>query len=137
MKKILFITILLHTLLNANSTYEVKLYETVIPSIFIKYPINVYLDKNTQDLLKNSTKFKVLYHCDESVQLLIGENFDNLPEVCKDKPVFSTTYRSFKNNKNSFGAFYWRKGRPQIKFKTNILNKYKLILPNALKKYEK
>jgi len=135
MKKILFIYLFLHTLLNADSNYELKLYETVIPSIITKQLIKVYLDKDAKILLKDSSKFKILNNCDESVDILIGKNFDDLSNECKNKPIFSTSYKSFKHTKNSFGAFYWRKGRPQIKFKGETIDKFKLHLPNSLERY--
>jgi hypothetical protein len=123
------------TLLNAQSDYELKLYETIIPSIFKDRSVRVYLDKDMQSMLQNSKKFTIVKECDASVKLLIGKRFENLPAVCQDKPLFTTKYRTFKESANSFGAFYWRKGRPQIKFKKSTLLRYKIHLPNSLQRY--
>jgi len=136
MKKILLTPfIFVFTLLNASGNYELNLYETVMPVIFMERPIIVYVDDESYLLLKDSVRFKVVKTCDESVTLLIGENFTNVSSVCKNKPIFSTSYRDFKEYNNSFGAFYWRKGRPQIKFKGDALRKYKLVLPTSLQRY--
>jgi len=136
MKKIFLIFLFIVSFLNAKSNYELKLYETIIPAIFSDYPINVYIDDDMYLLLKDSTVFNIVQNCDSSVTLLIGKNFGTLSLECRNKPVFSTNYRSFKKNQNSFGAFYWRKGRPQIKFNTDVLRKYDLVLPDSLKRYE-
>ncbi len=137
MKRIIIIFVFFTTILNASNNYELKLYEKILPPIFSKIPLTVFADKDANELLNISKKFKIVTNCNEAVVILIGRNFLNIPDDCKDKPIFSTSYRSFKNSKNSFGAFYWRKGRPQIKFKNKVLVRYNLTLPNFLRKYEK
>jgi len=67
---------------------------------------------------------------------LVGRSFPELPAECQDKPLFSTSYRIYKNLEKSFGAFYWRKGRPQLRFKKEGLERYHLILPEILQRYE-
>lgn len=137
MKKILIILLLFYNILNANNNYELKLYEKVLPSIFKQTPIKIFADKNIKEILKYSQLFHIVDNCDNAVMLLVGKNFSDLSKECKNKPIFSTSYRDFKNNDNSFGAFYWRKGRPQIKFKNSVISKFNLHLPNNLKKYSK
>ena len=136
MKK-LFLFLVIHTVMFANMNYELKLYEKVLVSIFKKQKLNVYVSNNIRVLLKNSDKFNIVNICDKSVDLLIGDKFIGLAYECKNKPLFSTSHKSFKNDKNSFGAFYWRKGRPQIIFNQDVLDNYKLVLPDSLKRYVK
>jgi len=136
MKKILILIISLNIIL-ADNNYEQKLYEKVLTSIFTNIPIRIYADNDTKEILKYSSKFKLVDHCDRDTLILVGKKFDNLDEVCKNKPIFATTYKGFKYMKNSFGAFYWRKGRPQIKFKKNMIDFYGLDLPESLRKYAK
>ena len=137
MKKILIILFLLYSISNASDNYELKLYEKVLPSIFKQLPIKIYTDDDIKDILKHSNKFDILSTCTDAVVVIIGKNFENISQECKNKPIFATSYRGFKNYQNSFGAFYWRKGRPQIRFKNDTLNRYNLNLPNSLKKYAK
>lgn len=132
----IFYLLLIYNFAFANN-YELKLYEKVLPSIFKEIPIKVFADKDTHVLLEHSNKFHIVSKCDKAVILLIGKRFDNIPIQCKDKPIFATSYRSYKNSVNSFGAFYWRKGRPQLKFKNEVLEKYNLNLPFSLQKYVK
>jgi len=131
--KYLIIFFISLSILFANDNYELKLYEKIIPSIF-KHKVYVYVDKKSEELLKNSDKFLIVDNCNNA-DILIGKYFDNLEDSCKNKPYFSTSYKSYKNNKNSFGAFYWRKGRPQIKFREEIIKKQNLTLPDSFSKY--
>ncbi len=134
MKKLLLFFIFIQFNLCANADYELKLYEKVLPAIFHKQPLKVFTDKDAKILLRDSDVFIIVHSCDNAV-LLIGKKFPSLPNKCKAKPLFSTNYLSYHNQKNSFGAFYWRKGRPQLKFKEIILEKFNIILPNSLKEY--
>ena len=135
MKKLLifFIFITLH--LHAQQNYELKLYEKVLPALFHRHTLKVFVDKDVKSLLESSDKFIVVNRCDESTILLIGKEFPLLDDKCKNKPLFSTTYLGYKEQKNSFGAFYWRKGRPQLRFKKAILKKFNIALPSSFKKY--
>ena len=124
------------TTIFANENYELKLYEKILPLIFVNKPILVYADAQMKSVLKNSTVFEITNECNYAT-LLMGKNLNNIEFPCNNKPIFSTSYRGFKNIPNSFGAFYWRKGRPQIKFDSKRIQKLHLKLPNSLKKYEK
>ena len=118
----------------AGVNYELKLYEKILPIILKEESIVVYADSGSSAILKDSRVFKVTDRCLDA-SLLIGKRFENIDIECLKKPIFATSYRSFKSYKNSFGAFYWRKGRPQIKFKKEKIDKLKLFLPDSLSKY--
>jgi len=135
MKKVILILILFYNIVFANN-YERKLYEQVIPSIFVAIPVTIYADDDTKNILKNSDLFNIVNKCDSTVDLIVGKNFKNLPQSCQDKPIFATSYRWYKK-KNSFGAFYWRKGRPQLKLKKAVIEKFTLTIPENLRKYLK
>jgi len=133
MKKLTIIFILIINL-NANNNYELKLYEQLLPKIFSTNIITVFADKKTKELLSKSDKFILVDNCDDAI-VIIGKNLNKDITLCQYKPHFNTSYKSFNNSKNSFGAFYWRKGRPQIRFKLDAIKKYNLDLPSNLKKY--
>ena len=54
---------------------------------------------------------------------------------CENKPTFALSYYFYKHYKNAFGVFYYRKGRPQLKFKKKILIKFFKKVPDELKDY--
>ncbi len=137
MYKIFLILLLFGMVLRAGDNYELKLYEKVIPAIFKHRPIKVYGDSEVSKLLRHSRKFVMVKQCHKAHILIVAKVLD-LPQVnCQEKPLFVTSYKAFKDNPNSFGAFYWRKGRPQIRFREEVMRRYHLTLPNALKRYAK
>jgi hypothetical protein len=79
--------------------------------------------------------FNVTSICDDTVSVVIGRRVNDLPLECQDKPIFATNYRVYKKNQNAFGAFYWRKGRPQLKLNKERMQTLNLSLPNDLQKY--
>jgi hypothetical protein len=133
--KTVWIVLLATLLAEAGNPYELKLYEKVLPMLFTQYPIRVYADETVRNTLLKSRKFVVVDRCDDSVAVLIGKSFPELPDICQDKPLFSTSYRTYKNMEESFGAFYWRKGRPQLRFKKERLEHFHLMLPETLQRY--
>jgi hypothetical protein len=118
---------------NINNNYELKLYEQVLPSIFGKHCL-VFADYKIYNKLKKSKILNLTSKCQDA-NLLVGYRFDDIDTKCLNKPIFSTTARSYKNQKNSFGAFYWMKGRPQIRFDKCVLDKFDLKLPDNLKEF--
>jgi hypothetical protein len=67
--------------------------------------------------------------------LVYGMAFESLPSACKSLPRFSTDYEIFQKDKNSIGAFYWRKGRPQLRFNKERCEDFNIILPQELVQY--
>jgi len=129
----IIVLILITNVFGSNENYELKLYEKILPSIFKKHFL-IYTDSKNKDIIEYSSNLKMAVNCRDA-DLLLGKGFKNLSATCQDKPVFSTSYRSFLNNPNAIGAFYWRKGRPQIRFKADALKKYDLKLPKSLEEF--
>ena len=121
----------------AKESYELQLYEKILPAIFNIAPITIYADPETKKILQKSKVFRLVDKCDRSVDLLVGKDFVNVPYACQDKPIFATNYRTLRDNDNSFGAFYWIKGRPQVRFQRNVIKQFDLILPDYLRRYMK
>ena len=133
MKKILILLFFIVSLI-ADDNYEVKLLEKVLPSLFHKKVIYVYADKNMHSRLEES-KYLLLTDSCEKADILLGRSFDNIDEICRKKPFFTTYYKEFKNNLETVGAFYWRKGRPQIKFHKDAVKEKNIFLNRSLTKY--
>jgi len=136
MKQILLILLVTIELIS-DTHYELKLYESILPTLFQKKSLTIYTQEREQkNILKNSLVLKLSNSC-SNADLIIADNLAEMPEVCISKPLFTTSYRSYRDAKNTFGAFYWRKGRPQIHFKLETIKRYNLHLPNYLQKYAK
>lgn len=135
--KSIILLLLLSIVLLSDDNYELKLYQSLLPALFQKKSLIVYTQESEQkDILKNSLILELSSSCSNS-DLIIGKSFDELSTECLNKPIFATSYRSYINAQNSFGAFYWSKGRPQIQFKLEVIKTYNLHLPQNLYKYAK
>ena len=134
--KSIVVLIFSFALLFSQQNYELKLYEKILPLIFKKKSLDIYVDSDTKDILKQTNVFRIVQDCSEA-SLLIGRKFSDIGYDCMQKPLFATSYKSFIKQKNVIGAFYWRKSRPQIVFKNKNILKYHLYLPDSLKRFSK
>jgi len=129
--KAIFIFIFISEVLLANS-YEIKLYEMLFTKLFEKQKINLFVDKNQKEF-KNSKVLKIVNTC-KKADLVLLYDINNLK--CKNKPIFVTSYIDFISS-NAIGAFYWRKGRPQLILNKTMILSYHLHLDKSLLKYVK
>lgn len=84
--------------------------------------------------LKGSS-FELLTHECNNAGLIYGSMFESLPAVCAKLPHFAIDYEVFQKDKNAIGAFYWRKGRPQLRFSKERCATFNIILPPELAQY--
>lgn len=76
---------------------------------------------------------KVVQNKNDADFLIINKINNSLPS---NKKVFADGYLVFKTCKEKLvGGFYWQKGRPNIVFIKNNIEKYNIRLPDDLKKY--
>jgi len=120
----------------SHDNYELKLYEKVLPVIFKVQNLNIYVDADTKSIIKHTRFFNIVSDCTQA-SLIIGKKFRSLKNECLSKPRFATSYKSFIQQPNVIGAFYWRKSRPQIRFNSKNILKYGLFLPDSLKRFAK
>jgi len=134
--RVIFSILSLFLALFAQDNYELKLYEKILPVIFKVQNLNIYVDEDSKSIIKNTKFFYIVSDC-TNASLLIGKKFNSLKNECLSKPRFATSYKSFMKQPNVIGAFYWRKSRPQIRFKSENILKYHLFLPDSLRRFAK
>ena len=132
-KKLLLVFVVVLNIYASDDKYTLRLYEKVLPLVLSSNDISVYTDKNVKKLFSNNHIFKIVTEC-EQADIIVGSKFENV-ECLKKKPLFATSYSSYKNNLNSFGAFYWRKGRPQFRLNKDVIQRYDFILPDSLERF--
>ena len=103
------------------------LLSTILPKIVHKKVIKVYTIPKYYNYFK-SKNFIIVKECKECDIV-----FGNI--LCDNKPVFALSYDFYKNHKNVFGVFYFRKGRPQLKFKEKALLRFFKTIPKELEEY--
>ncbi|WP_456485197.1 hypothetical protein [Hydrogenimonas sp.] len=80
--------------------------------------------------------FNVTSRCDEA-DLVIVKYPEDLPKHCPlpSQAVFGLDYKLLHRYPNAFGAFYWKKGRPNITLIGPRTRRLKIEIPDALEKY--
>ena len=110
------------------SLEEKYLISNLFFELFNKPIIKVYSPKIRIDNINHIKEVK----CCKNADIVLG--FD---KNCS-KPQFVLNYyiyKNYKKNENIIGAFYWRKGRPQIRLRKKILLKYHLRITNDMKDF--
>jgi len=120
--------------LYAKNNYELRLYESIFPLLFEKSVVYVYLTKDNHDKIFNGSQRIVQIRECKDADFVFIKSRDYLPSECLEKPIFATKYRYIRD-RDVFGVFYWKKGRPQLLFSKDALSLYHLSLPQSLVKY--
>jgi len=102
---------------------EIELFNRLFTIFMQKHNIKVY----TQKYKTLGKDLKIVHSCKEA-DIVLGESMCN-------KPRFLLDYYSFKNDKEAIGAFYWRKGRPQLRLRKEKLKKYNLYVSKNFEDY--
>ena len=103
------------------------LLENIFPLIVHKQKVKVFTIPRYYKFFY-SKKFIIVKECERS-DIVFG-NF-----ICDDKPTFALNYYFYKTHKNAIGAFYYRKGRPQLKFKKEGLIRFFKTVPESIKDF--
>ena len=114
--------------------YTQKLYEKILGSIFQERPIAVFATGDARATLEKSKLFYLVANCQESDVAVVGNGFTSEQE-CKNIPIFTTTHKSYVDLADAFGAFYWRKGRPQIHFRKREVTMFHLRLSTDMQRF--
>jgi len=136
MKKLFVAFIFLPLYLYASHiNYEAKIYTVIFSSLFPhKHKILVWSDsKRKEEVLSHVPNVLIVVERKNADILLLTKKTD----IQAPQMKFVTSYKLLKHYKESaIGGFYWQKGRPNILFLKQNLQKYHLQLPSSLQEYE-
>lgn len=135
MKKLIITLILISAQLLGNQlNTETKIMDKIFYALTQKNRIKVFADnKNSIDVVIKSSKMFYKSSCNDAD--IIYTNSRTLEKCDKDKLIFSTDYLSFKSLPTAIGAFFYQKGRPNIIFRKEILEKHNIKLSKEFSKY--
>ncbi|MDD5373395.1 MAG: hypothetical protein PHO62_08225 [Sulfurimonas sp.] len=116
MKAIIGVFFLITLAFAADNTHAIKaeILEKIFANISMKKELIIWSDD--KELIGEFDKkgtFTTTTHCKDAT-LLILENKKNIEKVCHEKAVFVLDYALLKEIPQSFGAIFWKKGRPNI-----------------------
>ena len=111
---------------------EVRLIEKILLDMTDKQPVNVCVINYDTNKILNYSKYLRITNCENADFMIIGKDSE---EINYNKPAIVFDEDLIKKVKNAVGALYWKKGRPQLIFIKNRLDKYKIQLPSEYKGY--
>lgn len=132
MKKFFIVVLFLFNISFAyGQSSEAKIINLIFQSIFKSNTISVFVDSDIKAKVVEEAGFSRESLCSKADIVYASLELDN----CMNKPIFTDNYSFFKESKNTIGAFYWSKGRPNIMFDSKKMEIFNLKLPDNLKKY--
>ena len=134
--RFLLLSILSALLLSAsNVSHQVKILEKVISEISIDKQIIIWSDdKEIIYELKNNNKFLITRNCQDAT-LIILKDKKNLLKICNDIHIFALNYKLLTEVPKSFGALFWKKGRPNIVIIEPRIKAQSIKVTNNLRPY--
>ena len=134
LKNILFLMILFESLLLASDEdIATKIYISIAKELSHKTHPTFYLHGTIKHLNKNK-KIPTSLTC-EQADIIVLNTLEKLPKNCKEKLLFTNSYNVYAQDENIIGAFFWQKGRPNIIFNKNVLERKNIILSPSFNKY--
>ncbi|AZV46430.1 hypothetical protein C3L23_03850 [Nautilia sp. PV-1] len=127
MKKIILLFFIFSGMLFSQDI-EVKLFSKLFTTLFNKKTVFVYTENKKYQNLQSI--FLVNVKDCKKADIVLG-----ISKKCKTKPHFLLDYYNYKKDKNAIGAFYWRKGRPQLRLRKKMILKYHLYISPEFEDY--
>ena len=134
--KYFILYILLNIVLLASNInpQKVKILEVILNEISIDSSKIIWSDNNT---LLNDIKANNILHtvpdCKLANILILEKNI--LPIECRNKYIFVLDYKLLSEINTSFGALFWKKGRPNIIILEPRIDKQSIKIKDKLKPY--
>ncbi len=120
---------------SGNNQLKIQILEKIILDIQQNERLKVWSDdKSLEEAFRSADRFDIVQTC-ESADLIILARKKYVPKGCETCPVFVLSYELLKDIPESFGALFWKKGRPNIVFIESRLKKFNITLSDALTSY--
>jgi len=139
LKKVIIVLILMFNYLFAlDRDSTIKIYNKIITSIFVtKKPLVYVANKEYHDILKFSKKITIVNRAEKASIAIVTtkEELDNLKKINPNIMIFVTKENLLFYDTSVIGAFYWKKGRSQLIFIKNRLERYHIHLPKEYNQF--
>lgn len=111
-----------------------QIIDRTVNSIFNGKRINTWGETPAhRQIIEYSTKMEATDDPNTAQFLIISTNMPK--NIAKNSILFTTNYELFTKNEQIMGAFYWRKGRPNLLFLRDRLKKADVTLGKEFDKY--
>lgn len=135
MRKLILFIILPILLISSSVETEKEIYNIILKALFpSKSIVKVWSDESSKNsLFKSIDGVHIVKNKKEADILMLFNTYDTQE---RHQAIFANGYLVFQRNKgNAIGGFYWQKGRPNLIFVKNKLQKRGIVLPEKLQKY--
>ncbi len=135
MRKIILILILFSTFISASNDISTKIVATLLKQLAgnkYKVWLNTHTDKNPITI--NKKHLNIINNCEDASVLLLYSDI-SIDNKCKNKIILVLDYTLLHKYTNAVGAFYWKKGRPNIVFIRSRLKQHNIKLSESYDKY--
>lgn len=133
MRKLLLVLFFSISAFSSDKVLAIKIYLSIAHELTHENAPKFYLHGNIEHLSKNKDIITV-ETCEEA-DIVILHSVDDLSSSCAKKIVFTDYYKTYLNNEDVVGAFFWQKGRPNIVFRREVLEEKSIILSSTFNKY--
>lgn len=134
MKKLAYILIPLILLANVDLN-RAKLIFEIIKIVFPHENPKIYIQSESFKNAAKFTDFNPAKDCQEAKVILV-DDMKQIKHCLKNKPaLIATNYKTYTKNPNTIAAIFWQKGRPNLIFRKNQLEKLNLVLPKEYLRY--
>lgn len=137
MKTFISILFLIVTASASESKYVIKaqILEKIFTNISIKNELIIWSDnKELLSELKKKTGLTTSMECKDASFIILKDK-KNLKEECYKKSIFVLDYPLLKEIPQSFGAMFWKKGRPNIVIIAPRVKEQSIKVSDKLNKY--
>lgn len=135
--KTLFLLLFLVVALFANekNALQAQILEKIFQNIVLQEEPLLWSDNKTLlEEIKKSNRFATTADATKATLLIIEEK-TNLPKESADVAVFVLDYALLKEIPQSFGAMFWKKGRPNVVLIEPRTQAHDIKINEALKMY--
>lgn len=120
---------------DSSDSIKVEILKKIITGISINQTVDIWSDNdNILARLKEHNKLNTAESCKDAT-IVILENKKSLPLECASKHIFVLNYQLLSDVPQSFGALFWKKGRPNIVILKQRINAQAIEVSNDLKPY--
>ena len=133
MKIILLIFLFISTIYADDIKLKASIFNNITCAISSKDKPMIYLHTKIKSLTTYPGDLIITQNCEKADVVLLSST-KNIPTACNDKILFGTRYSHLKN-KHVIGSFFWQKGRPNILFYKDRLQKNHIKLDSSFDKY--
>ncbi len=96
----------------------------------------IYIDDPKYNGIINFLKQSYLLDNCENAQIIFTKRYEDLDPQCRNKKIFFLSFKEYRLHKNkAVGAFFWQKGRPNILFRKEALQKFHIKVTPEFEKF--